>query len=315
MICLVAMLWCAPQPAPQTTQPMELKTYVNRAEVAPGAELKLAIELTITKGWHLGAHEVRGAQVATTLALTAADGVDVAQTVFPPGRELTYAGERIQAYEGTQLIGALLRIDSRVKPGSYAIKGELEYQACNDRGQCLLPEKRALAIAIVVAASPQAGEQQPELFSRLAFKPELVRGEQIRYRAYAVPGSLSAGGAGEVVVEIAVDAGWHLYGLHSKAGYATRLALIEGASIEPAGEPTEPEPIARRNDVLEETELIHEGTVLFHLPIKVKPDVAAGRALVQVELHYQVCDLARCLMPKKLVLEAPLTIALAAGAH
>src|SRR5262245_66321391 len=94
---------------------------LNRAEVAPGDTVKVALELKIGPGWHIGAHEVPETQLATTWDLTPPAELEVLETVFPPGRSMVYVGEQIKAYEISVALGALVRVTPGVKPGKYTL--------------------------------------------------------------------------------------------------------------------------------------------------------------------------------------------------
>lgn len=113
------------------------------------------------------------------------------------------------------------------------------------------------------------------------------------------------GGAGDtldLVVEIHVFAGWHIYAVDAGAGGAIPTSIVEKLpeGIEPAGAwqypKAESSPLAPGR--------IYEGRLTFRRPLRITERAPAQRIEVSCELTYQACDPFHCLPPQTLTLSA-----------
>jgi len=77
--------------------------------------------------------------------------VAIEKVVYPKGeaKKFAFADEPLSVYEGTLVVGAKLKVAPTAPPGSYALKGKLTYQACNDHA-CLPPASVPVTLALKV---------------------------------------------------------------------------------------------------------------------------------------------------------------------
>lgn len=84
---------------------------------------------------------------------------------------LGFSKNDVAVYSESALIGALVRADIALKPGTYKLKGTVCWQACNDVS-CLPPESRAFEMAIdVVGPERETHDAHAELFKGMVFAP------------------------------------------------------------------------------------------------------------------------------------------------
>lgn len=100
--------------------------------------------------------------------------------------------------------------------------------------------------------------------------------------------SLVAQGPGkaELVVDVTVDAAWHIYSTTTKEGLPTTLELKLPAGVKAAGPLKEPPPHKETIEYVGEVEL-HRGAVRFVQPLELSPGAAGP---VTATLRWQSCD-------------------------
>jgi DsbC/DsbD-like thiol-disulfide interchange protein len=131
----------------------ELRTYVSRDAIHPGETFKVAARLAIGPGWHINANPASDELLIPTSMEFAAEPLPfhVIDIVYPEATmvRLGFSDSDVAVYSESALIGALVKADASLKPGTYALKGKVTFQACNDVS-CLPPESRDFEMAIVV---------------------------------------------------------------------------------------------------------------------------------------------------------------------
>ena len=91
------------------------------------------------------------------------------KVVYPKGepKKFAFSDEPLSVYEGSLLMGAKLKVAPGVAPGTYALKGKLGYQACNDHA-CLPPASVPLSVNLkVVDRSVPLKRVNANVFSKL----------------------------------------------------------------------------------------------------------------------------------------------------
>ena len=151
---LLAMLAPAVAVPQNSLQVVEVKTVVGASGVHPGATIKVAALARITPGYHLNDHQpTLDYLVPTEWKLEAPSPISVEKTVYPKGelKKFAFSDTRLSVYEGSLTVGALLRVAPAARPGSYALKGNFNYQACNDHA-CLPPRSVPVTLNVTVVA-------------------------------------------------------------------------------------------------------------------------------------------------------------------
>ena len=154
--------------------PVRVASFAEMKEVAPGGELRLALGLTMDRGWHVQSHWPSEGYIATVWKLEPPPGFEPLALYYPAGEEEEAAGDRLIVYSGEAVIGVRLRVASSVSPGLYKIAGSVQYQAC-DAGSCQLPKDVPTSFEVEVRPGVAAAPLHPEIFGQLAkLKEELV---------------------------------------------------------------------------------------------------------------------------------------------
>lgn len=133
-----------------------VRLLADREPVAAGGELRLAIELTVDRGWHVNSDEPGDEfSMPTTLEWRLPDGWRVDAVDYPAGRTLSFAFAEspIEVWEERVVIVAAVRVPAAAT-GRTELGVTLTAQACND-SQCLppLPVKAALAVDVAPAGT------------------------------------------------------------------------------------------------------------------------------------------------------------------
>jgi hypothetical protein len=151
---------------------LKAKLFVSRASVLPGEILKIAVQASMTKPWHIHADKVADEfLIPTSLAVEPQEGLEVLETVYPKSRsgKFDYSETAIDVFEGDILVGAIVKFAPGLSPGPRKLKLKFRYQACDNRG-CLPPKTIELPAEIeIVAARAQAQEDHSEIFKKIAF--------------------------------------------------------------------------------------------------------------------------------------------------
>ena len=139
----------------------------------PASSAKAVVVAEIAEGFHINDQKpTLEYLIPTELKLAAADGVNVANVVYPRGepKKFAFSENPLSVYEGALKVGVLLKIARTAKPGTRTLKGELKYQACNDHA-CLPPTSVPVTLAVkVVPRGTLLKRINTELFDSVQFK-------------------------------------------------------------------------------------------------------------------------------------------------
>jgi DsbC/DsbD-like thiol-disulfide interchange protein len=154
---------------------VEIKSYISKDGVHPGETFKVAVLVKINPGWHIHANELSDQfLIPTELLFETNEKFEVTQYHYPDPKleKYEYSESELEVYDGEIIIGALVKTSSALKPGKYTLKGELDYQACDDRS-CLSPKKIEFEIAFKsVPLSKKMKAINKNIFSKLNFKKD-----------------------------------------------------------------------------------------------------------------------------------------------
>jgi thiol:disulfide interchange protein DsbD len=155
--------------------------------------------VNLSPGWHMNAHEpLEEYLIPTVLRVTGPEGFGVEKIAYPEAKLLEFAfspDQPLAVYEERFEIGVEVRVPADAAPGSYALEGVLEWQACNDK-TCWRPEKTDVRMAFTVAAPGEAvTPQNAEVFEGIDFEtaeavaPSASAGEEEKPEAAADEGA------------------------------------------------------------------------------------------------------------------------------
>lgn len=154
---------------------VEIKTFLSKDGIHPGETFKVAVLVKINPGWHIHANELSDQfLISTELLFEENEQIEVTQFHYPEPKleKYEYSESELEVYDGEIILGVLVKTSSELKPGKYTLKGELDYQACDNRS-CLSPKKIEFEIAFKgVALSKKTEFINKNIFSKLNFKKD-----------------------------------------------------------------------------------------------------------------------------------------------
>ena len=138
--------------------------------VHAGTTARVGLDVILDPGYHVNSDvPLDDLLIPTVLRLDPPEGFTLEGVAFPEAILLEQVGvdEPLAVFEEEFTIGAALRVDASVAPGTYAVPGTLRYQACNDR-MCFNPTNEPVEFAVTVASGDQAlTTVRPNLFAGL----------------------------------------------------------------------------------------------------------------------------------------------------
>lgn len=151
---------------------VEIETFLSKNGIHPGETFKIAILVRISPGWHIHAHELHDQfLIPTELIFEEDEKIKVTKTYYPEPKleKFEYSESELEIYDGEVILGALIKVNE-LPLGKHHLKGELGFQACDDRS-CLPPKKIEFEIPFeVVSLSKKTEEINQHIFSKLDFK-------------------------------------------------------------------------------------------------------------------------------------------------
>ncbi|UCD74277.1 MAG: thioredoxin family protein [Phycisphaerales bacterium] len=137
----------------------------------PGSTIRAALGVRIQETWHVHSNKpLEEGLIPTVLKVNAPEGFAVTRVVYPEPVMLTlsFSPDPLSVFENEFVIGVELAVGEEVAPGTYSIKGELHYQACDDK-TCVAPDSRSLEYALNVVADADSVERvESPLFDEIA---------------------------------------------------------------------------------------------------------------------------------------------------
>jgi DsbC/DsbD-like thiol-disulfide interchange protein len=118
----------------------------------PGNTAQVEVRFRVNPGYHVNSH-TPGSDllIPTNLEFTPLDKIKAGKIAYPTGEPLTldFSKEKISVYTGdfTTEVPVVVAKDATV--GSYSLKGELQYQACNNNS-CFPPKSLPVEITVIV---------------------------------------------------------------------------------------------------------------------------------------------------------------------
>ena len=131
-----------------------LRAYLSVDKLLPGSTCKVAVLLTVKKGWHINANPPKPKNLKpTTFTASSKQGVKLSGIRYPKGKKFEVAGfnEALHVYEGKIAIYGTLKIPSDLTAAEDEMELKIRYQACNE-SQCLSPKSIMVKGKIPIAA-------------------------------------------------------------------------------------------------------------------------------------------------------------------
>jgi hypothetical protein len=124
--------------------------------VPRGKPTQVVLRFHVAPGFHINSHKPNSELlIATNLKLDPPTDIVAEKLTYPPGRNFTFSfdpTEKLNVYSGAFTVSALLRPLKTVMPSAYTVRGQLKYQACDDRA-CYPPKQLPVEFEIKVVKS------------------------------------------------------------------------------------------------------------------------------------------------------------------
>lgn len=166
--------WAAPWGRPQQPLGQDNPLGVSRATqqwvsiedspsvtLAAGKTATATLRFQVSAGNHVNSSKP-GSEllIPTKLKLQPPAGISVGRISYPPGQDLTFPfapDDKLNVYTGAFAVTVPLRATAGAPPGSVPLRGELVYQACNDRA-CFPPRHLPVEFEVKVLGSVKRGQ-------------------------------------------------------------------------------------------------------------------------------------------------------------
>jgi len=156
----------------------KVRLLPDRAPLVAGDELRLAVTVTINRGWHVNSDDPGDEfSLPTTVEFILPEGWPVPVVSFPDGKalEFEFSDTPIEVWEDRAVILAGLVVPESAD-GDHRLRVAVTAQACNNT-QCLPPEEVRTGVDVTVA--PPGSSSKPanhELFKELVARPSQSAG-------------------------------------------------------------------------------------------------------------------------------------------
>ena len=153
---LLLLSLAAAQSIPTTRNPAVTMEAPGTFTVPRGQPTKIALQFRIAPGFHINSHKPNSELlIPTALKLDMPTDIIAEKVTYPPGKNFTFSfdpTEKLNVYSGAFTVTAMLRPLSTVAPSAYTVRGQLKYQACDDRA-CYPPKNVPVEFEIKVVKS------------------------------------------------------------------------------------------------------------------------------------------------------------------
>jgi len=148
---------------------VKTKVYTSLDPVPRGKEFQVAVVVDIASGYHMNSHKPLDSYlIPTTLTPQLPAGFTLADTMYPPGKNLKFPfspDKPLNVYTGSVTLRLRVTAEEAAALGNASIPITLRYQACNNSAY-LPPVKVPVNAEIkVAAADAKAKALHPEIFS------------------------------------------------------------------------------------------------------------------------------------------------------
>jgi len=138
---------------PGYKQPSVVMAAVENIQLRAGGSFSLALDFRIGTDFHINSNKPRADYlIPTVLKLNPTEPVAVADVKYPAGEDMTFAfspNEKLSVYSGDFTIDTVLKAPANAAAGTYPVKGELRFQAC-DRSACYPPRSIPVQFQVIV---------------------------------------------------------------------------------------------------------------------------------------------------------------------
>ncbi|MGC2109241.1 MAG: protein-disulfide reductase DsbD domain-containing protein [Candidatus Korobacteraceae bacterium] len=139
--------------SPGDNVPSVVIAPIGNVQVRAGASKDLSLDFRIGSEFHINSHTPKSELlIPTVLKLTAPAPVTVADVKYPAGQDMNFPfspDEKLSVYSGDFSIDTVLKVPANAAVGTYPVKGELRFQAC-DHSACYPPKTIPVQFQVTV---------------------------------------------------------------------------------------------------------------------------------------------------------------------
>lgn len=274
----LTLLLVAASPAGAQVTPEVTASFPDVGEATPGQTIEVTAVARVAPGWHIYATKTENGQ-ETTFELTLPPGVTLEGDVIEPAphrEEIEYVGA-VDIHRGEVAFKRALRLGPDVK-GPLSIPARLSWQTCDDANtKCITGEATGVLTIEVASPSVTSVPSAPDATKDDPAAPEVVASARLVRRS---PERV------DLVIELRVKPGWHVYGTSTPNGLPTTLTVETPAGVSALGPLEEPAPHTEEIEFVGPVS-IHRGAVRFVQPLAVTP---GSDGAVTGKVAWQVCD-------------------------
>jgi len=139
--------------APGEKQPSVIMAPVGNVQLRPGGSANLELAFRIDTDFHINSNKPKAEYlIPTVLKLNPSEPITIADVKYPSGEEMSFAfspNEKLSVYSGDFSISTVLKAAAGTAAGTYPVKGELRFQAC-DRSACYPPRSIPVQFQVTV---------------------------------------------------------------------------------------------------------------------------------------------------------------------
>jgi thiol:disulfide interchange protein DsbD len=146
----------------EVPKPVHVKVIPAVDRYPAGGSYPFILHVTVDDPWHVNSDKpLEDFLIPTSAYLEPPEGVSAGRFTFPQGhmRKFAFSDTELSVFEREFYLAGSLTVSADVAPGRQAVKGGIEYQACND-ALCLAPQTAPFEIPVEIAA---AGEKYESL--------------------------------------------------------------------------------------------------------------------------------------------------------
>jgi hypothetical protein len=139
--------------APGERQPSVIVAPVGNVQLRAGSNADLTLDFRIGTDFHINSNKPRADYlIPTVLKLSPSEPVTIADVKYPAGEDMAFSfspNEKLSVYSGDFSISTVLKAPATAAAGTYPVKGELRFQAC-DRSACYPPRSIPVQFQVTV---------------------------------------------------------------------------------------------------------------------------------------------------------------------
>jgi len=126
---------------------------VGTVQMRAGASKEVSLDFRIGSEFHINSHTPKSPLlIPTVLKFTVPEQVSVADVKYPAGQDMSFPfspDEKLSVYSGDFSISTVLKTPANVSAGTYPVKGEMRFQAC-DHSACYPPRTIPVQFQVTV---------------------------------------------------------------------------------------------------------------------------------------------------------------------